>query len=305
MQTTKQKLLIPAIVLGALTLLTFSMFGVNKASMSPLDPTPTLTSSYVYLPFIARPYTCPITSTNQYSSGIAYQWDQDNPVRPAYNHADKNIELRSYTLNTDPNLQCGLVDYGCDDPTQPPQFAALFSPYRVPTFVNCYRVHDWNWASSPDPGTRGDLLTDWPVTALGMQTTPGEPLHVPKSGYDIGGGMEVLVLFADEDTIALRYTREDSSAPPGYTVHVDNICTDPNLLALYNELDDPNGPRYEFPNSSYELPNLYTGQPFGTARSTEIVVAIADAGTFMDPRSCNEWWQIRSEPPDGSAGGPA
>ena len=48
--------------------------------------------------------------------------------------------------------------------------------------------------------------------------------------------MEVLVIFADEDSIALRYTREDSSASAGYTVHIDNICTDPNLLALYDRM---------------------------------------------------------------------
>jgi len=101
------------------------------------------------------------------------------------------------------------------------------------------------------------------------------------------------VLFADADTVALRYTREDSSGSPGYTLHIDGICTDPALLALYNTLDAPDGPRYQYPNPSYDLPNLYAGQPFGTARQAEIVVAISDTGAFMDTRSCNEWWQIR------------
>jgi hypothetical protein len=244
------------------------------------------------------PYTCPITSSNQYSGGIVYQYDLDDPVRPAYDHADKNLELRGYIPNTDPNLQRELVDYGSDDPTQPPQLATLFNPPRVSDFSDFYTVHNWNWASPPDPGSRGGPITDYPVTALGMQTTPGETLYVPTSGYDIDGGIEAIVLFVDEDTIALRYTREDSAAPPGYTVHIDNICTDPNLLVLYNQLDDPNGPRYVYvpPENrpySYGLPNLYAGQPLGTARSTEIVVAIVDTGAFMDARSCNEWWQIR------------
>jgi hypothetical protein len=65
------------------------------------------------------------------------------------------------------------------------------------------------------------------------------------------------------------------------------------LLALYNSLDDPDGPRYWFPNPSYDLPNLPAGHPFGTARGDGIVVAIVDSGGFMDPRSCNEWWQVR------------
>jgi hypothetical protein len=238
---------------------------------------------------------CPTTSTNQYASGTAYRYDQDDPVRPAYNHADKNLDLRGYTPNTDPGLQRELVDYGSDDPTQPPQLATLFSPYRVPTLGSFYRVYNWIWMTSPAPGFRGGPITDWPVTALGMQTTPREAIHTPASGYDIGGGMEVIVLFADEDTIALKYARQDSAGAPGYTVHLDNICTDPNLLALYDQLDDPNGPRYSssFFHIPYDLPTLSAGQPLGTARGTEIVVAIVDTGAFMDTRSCNEWWQIR------------
>lgn len=243
-------------------------------------------------------YTCPPTSTNQYGAGIVYQSDLDDPVRPATDHADKNLALRGYVVNADPGLKRELVDYGSDDPTQPPQLATLFDPYRVPALSNFYRVHDWYWASSPEPGTRADPITTWPVTALGMETTPGETLHVPDSGYDIGGGVEVIVLFADEDTVALRYTREDSSAPSGYTVHVDNICTDPNLLTLYNSLDDPGGARYTYvpPGGrpyGYDLPALAAGHPLGTARDRETVVAIVDTGAFMDTRSCNEWWQIR------------
>ncbi|MBN1976815.1 MAG: hypothetical protein JW918_05390, partial [Anaerolineae bacterium] len=246
---------------------------------------------FVYLPLVLdEQYTCPAASGNIYDYGIANQYDTDNPVRPAYLHADKNLALRSYTP-TDPPLR-ELVNYGSGDPIQPPQFATLFDPPRVPALVNFYRVHDWYWAPSPAPGTRGSPLTNYPVTALGLQTTPGEVLSVPESGYNIGGGMEVLVLFADEDSVALHYGREDSSAP-GYTVHVDNICTDPNLLVLYNSLDDPDGPRYQFPNPSYDLPNLPAGHPFGTARGDEVVVAIVDSGGFMDPRSCNEWWQMR------------
>jgi len=298
--TLKRKLLGSATGTALLVLLIFSAFGQSQASTTPPNLiTTTLTpTAYIYLPCVIKAYACPITSTNQYESEVAYQYDTDNPVRPAYAHADKNLELRGYTPNTDPGLKHGLVDYGSDDSTQPPQFAALFKPHRLPALVGFYRVYHWTWADSPAPGSRGNPITTYPVTALGLQTTPGEVLHTPTSGYDIGGGMEVIVLFADEDTITLRYTCEDSSAPNGYTVHIDNICTDPNLLALYNQLDDPSGPRYVYapPEErpySYNLPALYDGQPLGTASSTEIVVAITDTGSFMDPRSRDEWWQIR------------
>ncbi len=241
---------------------------------------------------------CPTTSPHAYVGGTVYQYELDDPVRPAYEHADKNLALRGYILNDDPNLKRELVDYGSGDPTQPPQFATLFDPPRVPPLSQFYQMHDWAWASSPDPGERADPITQPPVTALGLAVTQGETLYVPASGYDIGGGMEVVIIFADEDTVALRYTREDTSGSPGYTVHVDNFCTDPNLLTLYNSLDDPDGPRYVYvpPDNrpySYPLPTLPADYPIGTAKGTEVVVAIVDTGGFQDPRSCNEWWQIR------------
>lgn len=256
---------------------------------------------YSFLPLAARSEpVCPPGSSHSYTSGVAYQFDEDDPVRPAAEHADKNLALRGY-VPTDPDVR-GFVDYGCDDDTEPPQFATLFDPPRVPALTSYHRVHDWIWEESPDPGERGDPITDYPVTALGLEATPGEPLLVPVSGYTIGGDppMEVLVLFADEDTVALRYTREDSSGSAGYTVHIDNICTDPNLLALYNTLDDPDGPRYVYPNDEYLLPNLPAGYPLGVARGSEIVVAIVDSGAFQDPRSWDEWWQERPGYQSGS-----
>jgi hypothetical protein len=260
---------------------------------SDLTSTAILTpTAYAYLPYVASEPACPTDSTNEYTSGTAYQYDQDDPVRPAWNHADKNIELRGYSPNTDPGLVRDLVDYGCDD-DRAPQFATLFSPQRVPALVGFYRVHHWEWAPSPEPGERQGPITDYPVTALGLGTSRGEILRVPASGYSIGGDMEVIVIYADEDTVALRYTREDSSGAPGYTLHLDNMCTDPNLLALYNDLDDPDGPRYEYPSNSYPLPNLYAGQPLGVARGAETVIAIADTGAFQDPRSLNEFWITR------------
>src|SRR5690606_22459147 len=49
---------------------------------------------HTYLPLLAQPSaatgSCPTTSSQSYSQGAAFQFDLDNPVRPAWNHADKN-----------------------------------------------------------------------------------------------------------------------------------------------------------------------------------------------------------------------
>jgi hypothetical protein len=237
---------------------------------------------------------CPDVSINTYAAGPAFQVDHDNPVRPAWNHADKNLALRGYTPTTAPAT---LINHGSGDPTQPPQIATLFSPARVPLFSGLYRANSWNWAASPDPGAPGGPITDWDVTVLGLQTVPGEPLGSPTHGYDLGPdfGRGALVIFADHDTITLKFTRDDSAAPgTGYTLHLDNICTDPNLLGLYTSLDNAARNTYSATRPySYNLPGLTAGQVFGTARGSEVRVAIVDSGAFMDPRSCDEWWQIR------------
>jgi hypothetical protein len=281
----KKKLLLSGTILFILIL---TISDSNAKPQADLVP-------WAYLPIVLNPpeFTCATTSANQYASGPVSQYDTDNPVRPADEHADKNIELRGYIVNDDPTLVRELIDYGSGDPTQPPQFATLFSPYQVPPFADFHQVHQWNWAPSPQPGTRGTLITDYPTTAVSFTLSPGTNLHTPVSGYDIGAGMEVIVLFADADTITLHYTREDSAAV-GYTIHIDQICTDPTLLNLYNSLDDPDGPRYDYPSSGYSLPTLPAGKAFGTTSMQNMVVAIVDTGAFLDPRSCNEWWKIRS-----------
>ena len=44
---------------------------------------------------------------------------------------------------------------------------------------------------------------------------------------------EVLVLYAAEDRITLKYTRNDNVIS-GYTLHLEQVCVDPVLLALYS-----------------------------------------------------------------------
>ena len=220
-------------------------------------------------------------------------------VRPAANHADKNLALRGFSPNRDPDLRRGLVDYGCDDPVQPPQLAALFSPARLPAFIGYYRVNDWTWARSPDPGSRGASLANPPVTALGLQTTPGERLLVPISGYDIGEGQEVIILYADAHAVTLHYGRADSAGDGATPSTCGASAPTPACSSSTRETDSPAGGRYRYvpPQDrphAYLLPALPAGHPIGTASGAELVVAVVDTGSFMDPRSAAEWWQVRS-----------
>jgi hypothetical protein len=264
---------------------------VSRAA--PLNRAAPQTQYPVYAPFVTNgPDPCPVTSSNTYSVGPVFQRDNDNPVRPAWNHADKNLDLRGYTATSAPQT---LVTLPTNPPAQPPQFATLFTPHRVPVFSSAHRVNNWNWGTPPDPGTRGGPITDWPVTALGLQTTPGEPLRVPTSAYDLGQGIGAIVIYADWNSLTLHYTRDDSAAL-GYTVHLDNLCPDPHLRTLYQQYDNAaRNTYYGAPDNTvdYNLVTLTPNQVIGTARDNEIRVGMVDTGAFMDPRSCNDWWLIR------------
>jgi hypothetical protein len=230
-------------------------------------------TSYVFLPIIAGAETC------QPIPGESYGTLSVNPPptdRPAEGHADLNLALRGYEPT---DAYAGLVDYSGAGDASAPQLPGLFADDRTGTFKTVYQVYDWDWECN----CRGDLLTHWPVTLAGLAATLDETIHVPDSSYTIGDGYEVLVLYASTDRITLKYTRVDNVIR-GYTLHLENVCVEPSLLALYQASDgDGRG----------HLPALRPGQAFGRAHGDEIGVAIRDNGTFMDPRSRKDWWQGR------------
>jgi len=238
----------------------------------------------VYLPLIQK--AC--TTGQTYGQGLAYKAEAD-PLRPAYNHADKNLELRGYALDNSLNTSQKQIQalYPASDPNTP-NLHTLFNPSRIPTVINVYDVYDWEWHPAPDPGVRksNPVNTVWPITVIGAQVTPGETIRTPDSGYNLGQGVAAIVLYAATNRITIHYTREDTVAL-GYSVHIEDICVDANLLALYNSLESAG--RYSQP--SFNLVTLTALQPIGTALGSEMRIVIRDAGGFMDPRSLTDWWQ--------------
>jgi len=238
-----------------------------------LDSSQVLTD-HVYLPFVAR-----VSAGCEPIPGAAYgSLDVNGPPTdpPAEKNPDLNLSMRGYEVT---DAYHGLVDYGGGGDPKAPQLYTVFADQRVPAFPTVSKVYDWDWECN----CRGDLLTGWEVTLAGLGVAPGEVLALPDSGYDIGDGYEALVLYASETRITLKYTREDNVVF-GYTIHVENACVEPSLLALYRAWNDA---------GRGELPALRGGEPFGRARGGEIGVAIRDSGSFMDPRSRKDWWQVR------------
>jgi hypothetical protein len=196
--------------------------------------------------------------------------------RPADQHGDINLALRGYSLT---NAHRGLIDMAGPTDYRAPQLAGLFADKRTGVFTNVYRVNHWDWSTN----SRSGPITDFEVTLAGFKAEPGETIHVPEAGYSIGQDYAVLVLYADQERITLKYTGEDSVVN-GYTLHVEGVYVEPNLLALYEQMNA---------TGRHPLPALRAGQAFGRARESEIRVAIRDTGRFMDPRTRKDWWRGR------------
>jgi len=197
---------------------------------------------------------------------------------PAEQHPDLNLALRGYREH--PTAYRGLVDYGGGVDIHAPQLLTLFADRRPPTFARVYQVYQWDgqW-----PGEYGVIpITDPEVTLAGLATQRGEPVYLPDRAPDIYQWHYIaLVLYATPERITLKYTREDNVVE-GYTVHIEGLCVEPRLLALYEQ---------SVAGGRSHLPGLERGQAIGRATGSELGVVIRDNGSFMDPRSRKDWWQ--------------
>lgn len=218
---------------------------------------------------------CPSSSQRQYAAIPVAGGGLEHP--PAL-HADLRLALRGYEPV---DAARTLIDKDGPVDGDPPQLSALFARSDAPSFGQTYQVYDWNWGCG-EHGCRGALLQTPGVTLAALHAREGEPVFIPSRGRQIyAGGYKALVLYADATHITLGYTREDSVAN-GYVVHLANLCVDPGLTALYAASDAA---------GRASLPALREGEPIGVAALGDLLVAVRDRGTFLDPRSRLDWWQ--------------
>lgn len=215
---------------------------------------------------------CDVQGGGDYGTLGAGGWEGRDPRT----HPDLNLAVRGYKVV---NELRQLVDYDGSTDGDAPQLWGLFADRRTPVIAHTFQVFDWDWSSN----SRGDIITDYAVTMVGLQTADGETIFTPDFGHEIGEGYVALVLYADTHRITIKYTGEDNVID-GYTLHLEGICVYSNLLNLYND-------RQAAGRGS--LPALRPGQPIGYMPGPELGVAIRDRGAFLDPRSRKDWWQGR------------
>lgn len=254
---------------------TFGAAAAPVAAVAREIAPPTATPAPPPVALVGDAAACPAASTAVFAT-IPVAGSGDG--RPDYLHGDLNLSLRGYAPIA---AAANLVDKNGPVDSDPPQLAGIFGDGRLPVFGQSYRVYDWNWGCG-DYGCRGAALEQVEVTLLTLGSAPGEAVGIPHRQAQIyGGGYKVLVLYAEETRITLGYTRDDSVAH-GYTVHIENVCVDPNLLAQYRA---SNGA------GRGSLPALREDEVLGTAALGDILVAVRDRGVFFDPRVRLDWWQ--------------
>ena len=238
---------------------------IIPTNIIPTTKIPTLTPT-------PKSIACPKISTQSYQN---VQTNSDYTLNgPAETHPEINLRLRGYV---EVNEKAGLVHYGGDTDPLALKINSIFSDGRKPTIIKTYQVHAWDYVNNkPSSATENA----WPVSLIGLSATPGEPLVVPPSGRNISGSLELMVLYADENRVTFTNSLGDNWTD-GYIFHVEDICTDPNLISAYQNANA---------SGRGSLPALSHGQVFGTAKNNEVKVAIRDSGTFMDPRSDKDWW---------------
>lgn len=221
--------------------------------------TPTPTKKPTKQPTQVPKTSCSTSSSEQYGSrGL------NPPDLGANSNPDTVMSLRGWTPS---NGELNLVTYGYPqgEPPDPkaPQLGTILG--NGPLFSSLYRVL---------PDQKDNSLA-------GLTSNNGQVVRAPSNGYNIGGGYQYMVVYASQNEITMNVTGDDQ-AIDGYAIHMYGFCVDPNLQALYQQLDQ---------QGRHLLPAVYGGQKIGTANGTEVKVAIRDSGTFMDPRSRLDWWK--------------
>jgi hypothetical protein len=135
--------------------------------------------------------------------------------------------------------------------------------------------------------------------AIEVPSNPGWPVCAPTTGYDVGGGYEAMVVFADANRITLHVGIHEymdgqdarlgvcptgpDGCKGGYWIYVSGIAVDSDIIAAYNEKKGVQQGSNLSNNISdrIELPIIKPGRRLGASQGSGVVVAVRDSGPLI------------------------
>ncbi len=150
-----------------------------------------------------------------------------------------------------------------------------------------------------DTAVKGD------APAIRVPISPGDPVKMPDTQYDIGGGKEGLVVFAAADRITVHISRSEyikgtvgqqscltDPANPnsakkdcrgGYWIYIRGICVDQQIVDAYNRAQTgaKNQQNAGADKSPINLPEIAPSQILGLASGNSVEVIVRDDGPLI------------------------
>jgi len=147
--------------------------------------------------------------------------------------------------------------------------------------------------SAYDPPDGGTYILEVPVDPN------NKDVKMPSTGYDIGGGMEAMVVFAASDRVTLHIGRHEyftgtktcangKTCSGGYWIYVKNICVDQQIQNAYNQVKGAQESAGANLNP-IQLPMVRAGQVLGKANGNSVLVGVRDNGPFISIYKSDYW----------------
>ncbi len=233
----------------------------------------------------------PLGQTESNTSNMENRW----PIKD--NRHEYDILGKDYFLLVDNNYDPKILDLSYEDggnvDAKMNGFMGSMFRYK-PNKVQAYGVK----YNSVNKGNDTDIKGNAPV--LTIPTDIGADVKVPATGYDIGGGYEAMVVFAESDRVTLHIGRHEyfvgsdenncngGRCSGGYWIYVKGICVDQKILDAYNNVKSIQE-QANADKNPIQLPMVKPGHTLGKAIGNSVTVGVRDNGPFISTSKPIYW----------------
>jgi len=263
------------IVLGVLV-----VAGAAILMTTSLNKDPKTTASHAQTP------SCPYDSGQSIQLG-GTETDANNaenrvPISQNRGLYDSLADTAGFTQISDEEvLTLTKTDAGAVDGGVKNMMGSMFG-YKPKRLVSAY-----------DPPDGGTYILEVPVDPN------NKDIKMPSTGYDIGGGMEAMVVFAASDRVTLHIGRHEyftgtktcangKTCSGGHWIYVKNICVDQQIQNTYNRMEGAQKAAGADLNP-IQLPMVRAGQILGKASGNSVLVGVRDNGPFISIYKSDYW----------------